>query len=151
MSQALSADTPAGSFVAGTAVDLRHLIPGISNDDMALSVSTAYEAFSRIDNSSTGVQSKEDKEAMWTAARNSTAHLAARANTLVNQPIRLLQYLANFRKWLSDQIGKPHDSSFEVSNILSFDPFASSQVNDSNTIDLKRQTKSWDIEKVVFS
>jgi hypothetical protein len=37
MSEALLADTPVGSFVAGTAVDLRHLVPGILNDDIALS------------------------------------------------------------------------------------------------------------------
>jgi hypothetical protein len=41
MSEALLADTPVGSFVAGTAVDLRHLVPGILNDDIALSFSGA--------------------------------------------------------------------------------------------------------------
>lgn len=64
-----------------------------------------YEVFTRIGKLNTaGVQSNKDKETMWAAARNSTTHLAAGANTLVNQAIGLLQHLFNIHTWLSDQI-----------------------------------------------
>jgi hypothetical protein len=152
MSQALPADTPAGNFVAETAVDLRHLIPGLSNDDMALCVSSVYEAFARVDSASSpgGKQSEEDKEAMWAAARSTTARLAAGISTLANQPIGLLQYLAHFRMWLVNQIGKPHDSSYSISNIVSFDPFNGNESKNATTHP-KQQRMSWDIEMMVFS
>jgi hypothetical protein len=147
LSQALPADTPAGNFVGQTAVDLRNLIPGISNDDMALCMSGVYEAFPRIDERSSpeNKQGKNDSELMWAAARNTTERLAAGANTLTNQPIGLLQYLAHFRMWLVNQIGKPHDGSYEISNLVSFDPFSGDKTP------TQQQAKSWDVERMIFS
>ena len=152
LSQALPADAPAENFVSATALDLRHLVSGFSSNDMALCVSGTYEAFPRVDSASGPgrEQSEDDKEAMWVAARNSTARLAADASTLVNQPVGLLRYLAHFRMWLVNQIGKPHDTSYEVSNILSFDPFDGD--NKSNAATASNQnTRTWDIDRLAFS
>ena len=147
LSQALPADAPAGNFVAETAIDLRNLIPGISADDMALCMSGFYEALPRVDNGfgPEGKQDEDDKEAMWAGARSTTEKLAASASTLSDQPIGLLQYLAHFRMWLVNQMGKPHDGSYEVSNILSFDPFSGDKSAN------QQHTKSWDVERMVFS
>jgi hypothetical protein len=87
---------------------------------------------------------------MWVAACNSTSRLAADASTLVNQPVGLLRYLAHFRMWLVNQIGQPHDTSYEVSNLLSFDPFGGD--NDGNaTTDPTQNTRTWDIDRLAFS
>ena len=147
LSQALPADTPAGNFVGVTAVDLRNLIPGISDDDMALCVSGVHEAFPRVDGGSSpcSKQDEDDMGALWAAARNTTERLAAAASTLSDQPIGLLQYLAHFRTWLVNQIGKPHDGSYEISNILSFDPFSGDKTPN------QQHTKSWDVERMFFS
>lgn len=152
LSQAVPANTPAGDFVAGTAVDLRPLVPELSSENMALCVSSVMELYPRIDitDGSGPEKTKEDKEAMWSAARTSTTRLAAGAGTLVNQPVGLLRYLSKFRPWLEEQIGKPHDSSYEISNILSFDPFSRDQSSTPAT-DTKEGPQLWDIDWLSFS
>jgi hypothetical protein len=152
LSQAIPADTPAGDFVAGTAVDLRPLVPELSSDNMALCVSSVTELYPRIDitAASEPEKIKDDEEAMWSAARTSTARLATGAGTLVNQSVGLLRYLAKFRPWLEGQIGKPHDSSYEISNILSFDP-SSGDTKSAAAADPKEHAQLWDIDWLSFS
>ncbi|EKG11923.1 Alcohol acetyltransferase [Macrophomina phaseolina MS6] len=116
LSASLPADAPAGTFVAQTAIDLRPLMPEAWQGAFALGVSVAYHAFPRCEDGHGFDQS------FWQRARDTTAHLAERSGTLVDQPIGLLSYLRSFRGWLEGLVGKERDSSYEVSNLLAFDP-----------------------------
>jgi hypothetical protein len=140
LSKVLPADTPARNFVGQTALDLRHLIPRYSNDDMTICISATHGIFGRTDNT------MKDDEAMWNAACRTTAQLAERASTLADQPVGLLQYLNHFRMWLINELGKDRNTSYAISNLLSFDPWA---LRDTATP--SQQTKTWDIERMVFS
>ncbi|OCL10492.1 hypothetical protein AOQ84DRAFT_362362 [Glonium stellatum] len=128
LSEVVPADAPAGSFVAQTPLNLRRIMPGFTNDDMAVCTSADYELFPRYQNrgqsgsvEAAGSGPVVDEE-MWAAARNTTARLAACANTATDQPVGLLQYLGHFRMWLVNQLGKQRDTSYELTNILVFDP-----------------------------
>jgi hypothetical protein len=140
--QALSKEMPsekAGCFVSQTAVDLRSHLSGINDDDMALCPTAYYELFARTaeDDISKGPGSLSD--ALWDAARSTTQSLAQCANTLNDQPVGLLAYLRNMYPWTKGQIGKRRECSYEVSNIMSFNPgpFVPEE--------------RWNIESMIFS
>jgi len=142
LSQTLPADTPAGSFVSQTAVDLRKNLDGITDDDMALCPTGYYELFPRTEAQhwADWTSPSSSDGPVWTAARATTAKLAACASTLHDQPIGLLKYLRDFYSWTRNQLDKPRDSSYEVSNLLSFDPGAAQAGKD-----------GWDVERMLFS
>ncbi|KAK7701429.1 Alcohol acetyltransferase [Botryosphaeria dothidea] len=137
----LPADGRARAFVAQTAIDLRRLVPGGAwRGAFGLGVSVAYHAFPRAD---AAAAAGTFDEAFWASAKETTAHLAERAGTLVDQPIGLLRYLRSFRGWLEGMMGKTRDSSYEISNILVFDPEEGEQRRGGGG--------GWGIDGMVFS
>ncbi|KAG9953781.1 hypothetical protein KCU85_g1079, partial [Aureobasidium melanogenum] len=134
--QALSKELPpekAGCFVSQTAADLRSNLEGISDDDMALCPTAYYELFKRTSDEN------PISDASWTAARITTQNLAKCAGTLNDQPVGLLSYLRNMYPWTRGQVGKRRECSYELSNIMSFNPgpFEPEQ--------------AWNIESMIFS
>lgn len=103
------------SFVSGTPIDLRKLF-GLSSSDMGVNASSvsfqhlAYEAGSPV----------SVKELM--AAQQQTRDLAFASSTKQDQVIGLLEYAKPLRKWHLGKMGKTRDSSYEVSNLMTFDP-----------------------------
>jgi hypothetical protein len=115
LSQAIT-DPAVTNFVCQTTVNMRQSI-GKGEDDMGEIVSGCYSSYPRPDCSSLPLSSLD-----WKAAANTTRSLAETASTLQDQPIGLLRYLPSMREWLVGKIGQRRDSSFEVSNLGSFDP-----------------------------
>lgn len=110
------------TFASQIVVCLRRLFPGTFDDDTMMNcVSAYYETVA-----SPPLYADEDWTApissIWPAARNTTAELVKCASTLHNQPIGLLRYLRNFRSWTQGQIGKKREGSYEISNLVVFDP-----------------------------
>ncbi|KAF2090332.1 hypothetical protein K490DRAFT_35438, partial [Saccharata proteae CBS 121410] len=142
---ALSDNVPDGStnFVAQTAVDLRRLIPALGDNDMAVCATGDYEMFPR----SGLVETDYFGEGMWAATRKTSASLATCAGTLQDQPIGLLHYLSNYRAYMESKLGQPRDSSYELSNIMSFDPTPSRNVAET----ANEQQRRCEIGRVVFS
>lgn len=56
-------------------------------------------------------------QAEWSIASRITQQLAKAANSLVDQPIALLKYISDMRRWTLEQAAKPAQASFEVSNL----------------------------------
>lgn len=137
LSESLPADIQAGTFVAQTAVDLRRHLKGITSDDMAMCPTGHYELHTRATRAQPAADGAEDP--MWAGARKTTESLVERGSSLADQPIGLLHYLSNVRAWLQGNIGKLRDSSYELSNLLSFDP------------GVTVGEKGWNVEKMVFS
>lgn len=141
--RALSEAVPvnmAGSFVSQTAVDLRRNLDRITDDDMSLCPTGYYEAFKRTDSDFwKGWATLDSESPVWAAARTTTEGLAECAGRMVDQPVGLLSYLSKFYPWMRGQIGKPRDESYEVSNLLCFNP-ATSEV-----------AGGWELESMVFS
>jgi hypothetical protein len=102
------------NFASLTAVNMRRSI-GIPFDEMGNFVSGLYMIHPRDDTSG------DFSDDFWAAARANTHKLMAAASALSDQPIGLLRYLFSIRSWLAGRIGKQRDSSYEVSNIGSFD------------------------------
>ncbi|KAL7917119.1 hypothetical protein ACQKWADRAFT_326385 [Trichoderma austrokoningii] len=123
------------SFVSLTALNMRKSI-GIPFDEMGNFVSGLYMIHPRDDTSG------HLSDNYWAAARTNTNKLLVAASTLSDQPIGLLRYLPSIRNWLAGKLGKQRDSSYEVSNIGSFD----AENNSSN--DSERTTR---ITKMVFA
>ncbi|KAF2146417.1 uncharacterized protein K452DRAFT_65483 [Aplosporella prunicola CBS 121167] len=130
LSEALPPDAPAKNFVAQTAVDLRGMISGVTKNDMALCNTVEHHLFPRDSKAtkgrprsdSTGIARESVDPRIWERARETTKALAARATTLEDHPVGLLKYLNDFRKWMTGQIGRERDSSYELSNVMCFDP-----------------------------
>ena len=151
LSEVVPADTPAGSFVAQTPLNLRRIMSGFTNDDMAVCTSADYELFPRYQKrGDSGLNAAEldsivDEE-MWAAARNTTARLAARASKAADQPVGLLQYLTHFRMWLVNQLGEQRDTSYELTNILVFDP-----LGDTGDSDVGTSASNWELRRILIS
>jgi hypothetical protein len=130
----------ASAFLAGVAVDMRHLFPGIYS---AASMMNCVTGHSELIHSSHVQEPNHDdnwttnpSSQTWHAAATTSASLKNAAGTLHNQPIGLLQYLKAFRPWTNSLVGKDRDMSFEVSNLGAFKPKPESLLS---------------IEKLVFS
>lgn len=122
IARSLSENVSAEAFAAQIVVDLRNLFQNTyANNTMTNSVSAYNETVPR-----TATQSIQDwtdpASDVWTAARNTSAGLKEASSTLHNQPIGLLAYLKEFRPWTLGQIGKPRECSYEISNLVVFDP-----------------------------
>ena len=74
------------------------------------------------------------------AAAKMTTQFAASATSLQDQPVGLLAYIRNMRSWTLNQLGKNRDTSYELSNIMSFDPSTGGSL-----------VKPWNIQKAIFS
>ncbi|KAK5123184.1 hypothetical protein LTR85_003382 [Meristemomyces frigidus] len=111
---------PAYDIVATTPLSIRHLAPGwASVTDMVMAVSATQELFPAGVNAAI---SDSADDALWSGSRETGAKLAAASSTLTDQPIGLLRYVSDVRSWLTDQLGNPRDCSYELSNIMMFDP-----------------------------
>jgi len=53
----------------------------------------------------------------WATAQRLTERISQASSSLADQPVALLKYLSNIRKWTLEQTEKPSDVSFEVSNV----------------------------------
>ncbi|KAH0373295.1 hypothetical protein KCU65_g626, partial [Aureobasidium melanogenum] len=140
--QALSKELPsekAGCFVSQTAADLRSHLNGISNNDMALCPTAYYELFKRTPDDETSKKAGPISDASWDTARTTTQNLAKCAGTLNDQPVGLLAYLRNMYPWTRGQVGKRRECSYELSNIMSFNPGPF------------ETEKRWNIESMIFS
>lgn len=132
------------AFASQIVVDLRRLFQGTFSDDTMMNCVSAYNE------TITGPPAVDEDwisptSKIWTAARNTTAELAKCAGTLHNQPIGLLQYLNDFRSWTLGQIGKKREGSYEISNLVIFDPAARSAEQPKSSPD------SVCIERAVFT
>jgi hypothetical protein len=126
IARSLSENVSAQAFAAQIVVDLRHLFQDTyANNTMTNSVSAYNETVPR----TTTTESKQDwtdpSSDIWTAARKTSAGLKEASGTLHNQPIGLLAYLKEFRPWTLGQIGKRRECSYEISNLVVFDPLLS--------------------------
>ncbi|KAJ5729663.1 alcohol acetyltransferase [Penicillium malachiteum] len=145
----LPKDTHARTFHGDIVVDLRSLIPAFAPNDMTNSVSALYETSTPSQrrshmNSTDGLRYSD---AFWESARETTARLAECANTLSDQPIGLMPYVGKFRPWLLEKLGKKRDMSYEISNLVVFDPKAGGLSETASNI----EPRGWDIERMIFS
>lgn len=142
----------ATGFIAQIVLDLRHLVPEISDGaTMGNFVSVMYETSSaphKLDDYDSDF--KYDDE-FWHAVRGTTSRLAAAANTLKDQPIGLLKYLSNFRSWFLSHLGKKRESSYEISNVGVFDPRSPNGSDQPQTPGINEGTGQWNIERMIFS
>lgn len=105
----------ANSFSSGTPTDLRKLF-GLSPTQMGVNASAVaqrHEAFSANDSIN---------EVQLSASRELTVKLAHATSTRHDQIIGLLKYATPLRKWHLDKMSKPRGTSYELSNIMTFDP-----------------------------
>ncbi|KAJ5658544.1 alcohol acetyltransferase [Penicillium longicatenatum] len=137
------------TFLGQIVVDLRPLIPVYTEKEMVNCVSALYETSSSpkiLGAHERPTTSLKHDTAFWDAARRTTIRLADCASTLVNQPIGLLRYLTQFRPWFLEKLGKERESSYEISNVVNFDP-----LNEYVDTTLHVEHRKWDIERVAFS
>ncbi|KAG9531488.1 hypothetical protein KCU93_g1745, partial [Aureobasidium melanogenum] len=138
LSEELPSET-AGCFVSQTAVDLRSHLNGITDNDMALCPTAYYELFKRKSDDDTSREPILMSDTLWDAARCTTQDLAKCAGTLNDQPVGLLAYLRNMYPWTKGQVGKRRECSYELSNIMSFNPGSF------------EPEKTWNTESMIFS
>ena len=109
-------------IVATTPLNLRHLAPQwASPAEMVMAVSATTELFAA-DPLGDDTMSSSNEDFLWAGAKETGSKLVAAASTLHDQPVALLRYVSDFRSWMTGQLGKISDCSYEVSNIMSFDP-----------------------------
>jgi hypothetical protein len=142
---ALGPDHSTNAFASQIVVDLRRLMNGAYDNGIMTNCVSAYNE--TITSMSTADQSDWTSpiNEIWAAARSTTAGLAKCASTLHNQPIGLLQYLKEFRPWTLGQIGKKREGSYEISNLVVFDPAVQSYGHRKSFASPTR------IEKTIFS
>ncbi|OJD33870.1 alcohol acetyltransferase [Diplodia corticola] len=152
-----NASSPSSSsFVAQTSIDLRRLMPrfgaelaGERNWDGAvgLCVSAAYHVFARDEGDVEAVGGDGGEDVFWHRARETTRCLAERASTLVDQPIGLLRYLKGFRAWLEGQVGREREGSYEVSNLMAFEPDGQGEEGGEG----EKRGGGWEVGRMLFS
>ncbi|EXJ77830.1 hypothetical protein A1O3_08989 [Capronia epimyces CBS 606.96] len=104
-------------LAARTALNMRGPV-GKSNDEMGnfITAVTQFHAIKKL------AGSDIVQEVDWESVQAVTERLAAAAKELRDQPLGLLRYLSDVRSWVSSQLGEPRDCSYEVSNLVSFQP-----------------------------
>lgn len=126
------------SFLAGVAIDMRHLFPGRYSAASMMNCVTGHSElihYSPSDEASDWGTNPTSQ--FWQAAQKTSKSLKTASGTLHNQPIGLLQYLKAFRPWTEGLVGKERDMSFEISNLGAFNPQA--------------EPEAFAMEKLVFS
>jgi hypothetical protein len=108
------------AFLAGVAIDMRHLFPDKYSAASMMNCVTGYNELIHSPSSPAEDWSTNPSSEFWNACRKTSASLKLAASTLHNQPIGLLQYLKAFRPWTASLVGKERDMSFEISNLGSF-------------------------------
>lgn len=105
------------NLAARTALNMRGAV-GKSNDEMGNFISAVTQIHAIKKSSGSEVFHEVD----WTSVRAVTEDLAAATKELRDQPLGLLRYLNDVRSWLLSQLGERRDCSYEVSNLISFQP-----------------------------
>ena len=151
LDHALPGDSTTRSLLGGIVLDLRALIPTCSDDQMGNYVSAHYEPSNPSDLASLSNARGNLKQnaAFWNAARGTTERLANCSTTLSNQPIALLRYISKFRPWILGQLGKKREFSYEISNLVVFDP--QPPVSSSSQPASPRCEMKWTIDRMIFS
>lgn len=111
------------SFLAGVAIDMRHLFPGRYSSSSMMNCVTGHSElihYPPSDEPSDWVTNPASQ--FWLSAQKTSKSLKVANSTLHNQPIGLLQYLKAFRPWTEGLVGKERDMSFEISNLGAFTP-----------------------------
>ncbi|KIW16337.1 hypothetical protein PV08_06388 [Exophiala spinifera] len=106
------------TLVAQTAINLRGAL-GIAAYEMGLCVGGDTDIIARSSES-------------WMTARSVTTKLAAKSKNTKDQSVGLLRYLSDIRSWTLSRIGKGRGCSYELSNLMSFQP-----VNTASTAGMK--------------
>lgn len=114
----------ATSFKVDTSIDLRRCIPDYA-DSIANLASTTAETLSA-----------EQNDMDWQAVQRTSRRHAEASSTLADQPVGLLRYLTKFREWTTKNAAQPASSSFEMSNVGTFDG---------------RSGGAWTVSDMVFS
>jgi len=163
IAQSLSELVPAPAFAAQIVIDLRHLFEGAYTAETMTNCVSAYSELipgtPPTTQPAAATKWTHPANPIWLAARKTRAELVAASSTLHNQPIGLLQYLSAFRPWTLSQIGKPRESSYEISNLVVFDPVpvsvpkasARPPPGSSSEREPHRSAKKITIEKTFFS
>lgn len=115
LSKSLPQPNNVDSFASGTALNMRGAA-GISKDQMGNCVSSKPILYPITKTP----EKEQEQQPDWDLAKSTTESLAAAANELRDQPVGLLRYLKEIRPWLLSKIGQPRDSSYEVSNLVTF-------------------------------
>jgi hypothetical protein len=107
---------------ARTAVNMRGPV-GRSNDDMG-NFNTAITQIHALKKTKSAGSEVDDVvlEVDWTSVRAVTERLAAASKELRDQPLGLLRYVSDVRSWVLSQLGEGRDCSYEISNLVSFQP-----------------------------
>jgi hypothetical protein len=122
ITRALSENVPAEAFAAQIVLDLRHLFGGAYEKNTMINCVSAYSETVPRTATESAQNWTDPASDIWTAARNTSSGLKEASSTLHNQPIGLLAYLNKFRPWTLGQIGKLRECSYEISNLVVFDP-----------------------------
>lgn len=110
------------NLAAQTAIDMRQLV-NVSKEEMGLYVSGKKQILQAPQ------RTNQEAETLWEASKLTTQNLAAAANRRQNHSVGLLRYLSDMHSWMKAKIGERRDTSYEVSNLLSFRPQPSSSVS----------------------
>ncbi|RDW79403.1 hypothetical protein BP6252_04041 [Coleophoma cylindrospora] len=102
-----------------TAMNMRNAVD-VSNDEMGLFVSGHFQT-EPLQKPTLDAQ----EEYSWALAKSITETLAAKANELSDNTVGLLRYVKTMRSWTLSKLGHCRDGSYEVSNLLSFQPSGS--------------------------
>ncbi|KAM0561238.1 hypothetical protein ACHAPJ_003116 [Fusarium lateritium] len=113
LSKAIS-DDKITNFVGQTAINMRKSI-GMSNDVATDAASGAYTVHMR--SAATGPLTEQE----WTSASEASKEFAETSIKLQDNAIGLLRYVSSIRKWTLGKIGKKRDTSYEFSNVGTFD------------------------------
>lgn len=110
------------NLISTTPINLRDAA-GIASNEMGLFASAVYTRHEK-EHVREQFQIEETcglSERMWSEAQTVATETLTASQTLHNQPIGLLSYISDLDKWQADKVGKPRDSSWELSNVMTFD------------------------------
>lgn len=117
LSKALANQHKFINFVSQTPINMRRA-GGRPRDEMGEFASVVEIAHPRPDPSVRNGPVTEDE---WALAREAGERFADAASRLRDQPIGLLRYVPNMRKWLLGKIGQRREASYELSNVGAFE------------------------------
>jgi len=106
------------NFISATSINLRKAA-GISDNEMGIFASASYTRH-EIEHLDTERDNIHIDDAFWTAVGNVSQEMAKDASKLKDQPVGLLNWVANFDSWMEGQLGKSRDGSWQLSNLMSF-------------------------------
>jgi hypothetical protein len=138
LSECLPEDMDRDNFVSGTAINMRPAI-GVSDNQMGLFVSGYFDVHSCLNTA------HANDEELWDNASTMSSALANASVKLQDQPIGLLRYLPSVRSWTLGKLGQKRDSSYEISNLVTFDASPPSAASPG------KGASKCTLEKLVFS